>query len=197
MTFAGWAAEPQRVTSAEQPFIPSLGTCVAPRPPRARMNALTLPPSWVSHSHAPTAAPLQLASSDDIKSSPEFDQICKCHAGAKVDVCLRSLRRRDRAERPEPHQRGLWLGGRGVGGGLAPLCSFLPPPQGARHSVYHCHAKPDDAAACAANDVFEQGGGLPRHAENPHAGKAYLHRQIHTGAHISMTPGGFDTFGRY
>lgn len=55
MTFAGWAAEPQRVTSAEQPFIPSLGTCVAPRPPRARMNALTLPPSWVSHSHAPTA----------------------------------------------------------------------------------------------------------------------------------------------
>lgn len=30
----------------------------------------------------------------------------------------------------EPHQRGLWLGGRGVGGSLAPLCSFLPPSTG-------------------------------------------------------------------
>lgn len=72
----------------------------------------------------------------------------------------------------EPHQRGLWLGGRGVGGGLAPLCSFLPPPQGARHSVYQWQAKPDDGAACTANAVFEQGRGLPRHADHTHAGRA-------------------------
>lgn len=41
MTFAGEATEPQRVTSAEQPFIPSLGTCVAPGP---------WEPGWM-HSH--------------------------------------------------------------------------------------------------------------------------------------------------
>lgn len=37
MTFAGWAAEPQRGTSAAQPFIPSDvgGTCAARRPLRA------------------------------------------------------------------------------------------------------------------------------------------------------------------
>lgn len=81
----------------------------------------------------------------------------------------------------EPHQRGLWLGGRGVGGGLAPLRSFLPPPQGARHSVYHWQAEPDDEAACTANTVFEQGRGWPRHAEHIHASKNLIaHTHLHT-----------------
>lgn len=93
----------------------------------------------------------------------------------------------------EPHQRGLWLGGRGVGGGLAPLRSFLPPPQGARHSVYQWQAKPDDEAACTANAVFEQGRGLPRHAEHTHTRRKGL--LAHTRMHISIrpAPGGFDT----
>lgn len=90
----------------------------------------------------------------------------------------------------EPHQRGLWLGGRGVGGGLAPLRSFLPPPQGARHSVYQWQAKPDDEAACTANAVFEQGRGLPRHAEKHTCRKGLL---AHTHISIRPAPGGFDT----
>ncbi|MED6270401.1 hypothetical protein CHARACLAT_009901, partial [Characodon lateralis] len=92
---------------------------------------------------------------------------------------------------------GPWLGGRGVGGGLAPLCSFLPPPQGARHSMYHWQAKPDNETACTANAVFEQGRGLPRHAEHTRAGRPTRTRKKPTYgcARIStrQAPGGFDT----
>ncbi|TNN80218.1 hypothetical protein EYF80_009543 [Liparis tanakae] len=85
----------------------------------------------------------------------------------------------------EPHQRGLWLGGRGVGGGLAPLRSFLPPPQGARHSVYQWQAKPDDEAACTANAVFEEGRGSPRGGQQ---GNEALSTSVFGNA--GMFPGG-------
>lgn len=75
----------------------------------------------------------------------------------------------------EPHQWGLWHGGRGVGGCLAPLCSFLPPPQGVRHSVYQWQAKPEDETACTVNAVFEQGRGLPRHAKHRQERHACTH----------------------
>ncbi|MEQ2285399.1 hypothetical protein AMECASPLE_031365, partial [Ameca splendens] len=82
---------------------------------------------------------------------------------------------------------GPRLGGRGVGGGLAPLCSFLPPPQGARHSMYHWQAKPDNETACTANAVFEQGRGLPRHAEHTRAGRPTRTqgKNPHTDVHTS------------
>lgn len=73
---------------------------------------------------------------------------------------------------------------------MAPLRSFLPPPQGARHSMYHWQTKPDNEAACTANAVFEQGRGLPRHAEHTCARRPHVRRRAHARG---RTPGGFDT----
>ncbi|KAI4803643.1 hypothetical protein KUCAC02_025306, partial [Chaenocephalus aceratus] len=130
---------------------------------------------------------LQLSSRYSIAVSPGFDQICKL-GPEWVNT----------ENKQEPHQRGLWLGGRGVGGGLALLRSFLPPPQGARHSVYQWQAKPDDEAACTANAVFEQGRGLPRHAEHTQADRTtctdtHTHTYLHTQYSIRPTPGEFNT----
>lgn len=85
----------------------------------------------------------------------------------------------------EPHQRGLWLGGRGVGGGLA-RCAPSFPLRGVPGTAC-TGGKPSLTTRLprTANAVFEQGRGLPRHAEHTRRhtrGKAYTH--THTGAHI-------------
>lgn len=85
----------------------------------------------------------------------------------------------------EPHQRGLWLGGRGVGGGLA-RCAPSFPLRGVPGTAC-TGGKPSltTRPPCTANAVFEQGRGLPRHAEHTRRhtrGKAYTHTQ--TGVHI-------------
>lgn len=51
MTFAGWAAEPQRGDICSAAFHPCAGYLRGPRLLRVGMNALALPPSWAPRSH--------------------------------------------------------------------------------------------------------------------------------------------------
>lgn len=95
----------------------------------------------------------------------------------------------------EPHQRGLWLGGRGVGGGLA-RCAPSFPLRGVPGTAC-TSGKPSLTTRLprTANAVFEQGRGLPRHAEHTrrHAGKglhAHTNRRAHT---LRLTPVEFNT----
>lgn len=85
----------------------------------------------------------------------------------------------------EPHRRGLWLGGRGVGGGPAPLRSFLLPPRGAGHSVYRWQAGSDKEPPCTANGCVNGAGGRPRHAAHTRAASRKLRMQV-----LRSPPGG-------
>lgn len=113
MTFAGWAAEPQRGDICSAAFHPRAGYLRGPRLPRVGMNALALPPSpkvcdacthaWLINTHASTHA----------------------HLHAQLNICRSGVRPRHRHRH---HLCFFMTGGNSQVALLQPAALLQPPP---------------------------------------------------------------------